>query len=53
MTIVSTFFIEIFEGNKLTAKAQITKFTQGNDPQEHIQACENKLKILKYRDERD
>lgn len=42
----STFFVERFRGNKLTAKAQITKFTEGNNPQKHIQECENEWKRL-------
>ena len=48
----STFFIEILSGKKLTAEAQIINFIQGNYPQEHIQACENRWKRLGYRDER-
>ena len=48
----STYFIEIFGGNKLTVDAHINKFTQGNDPQEHINRCESEWKRIRYKDQR-
>lgn len=44
--------MEIFEGKKLAAEAQILKFVQGKDPEEHIARCESEWKRLGYRDER-
>ena len=36
----STYFVERFRGNKLTTQSNIPFFTQGKDPEKHINVCE-------------
>lgn len=47
----STYFVEIFGGKKITSKANIEKFTPGNDPTKHIDHFEKEWKIPGYCDE--
>ena len=42
-TTTSTYFVEIFGGKKLTNQAQIPIFTQGQDPENHIETCEKRM----------
>jgi len=50
--IASTYFVERFGGKKLTNQAQIPIFTQGQDPENHINICEKQWRRLGYKDER-
>jgi hypothetical protein len=50
-TIAPTYFIEQFEGKKLTIATNIVKFKPGFDPEAHIQHYEKEWRIICYRDE--
>ena len=43
--------VERFDGQKLTAQVQITKFYPGDDPTKHVNLCQNEWKHLGYHDE--
>ena len=47
-----TFFVERFEGRKLTKQEQIPIFTQAQDPKNHIRTCGKEWRRLGYKDER-
>ena len=50
-TTTSNYFVERFGGKKLTQKAQIPIFTQGQNPEDHIRTYEREWRILGYKDE--
>ena len=47
----SMYFFKIFDGQNLTAQAQITTFHLGDDPTKHIELCQKELKRLGYHNE--
>ena len=50
-TLASTYFIERFDSQKLTAQVQITKFYLGDDPMKHVDIFQKEWKRLGYHDE--
>ena len=48
----STYFVERVGGKKLNQQAQISTFTQGQNPEQHIKTCETEWRRLGYKDER-
>ena len=49
---MSTYFVERFGRQKLTAQAQITTFHPGDDPTKHIKLYQKECKRLGYHDKR-
>ena len=47
----STYFVEIFGGQKMTAQAQISTFHPGDDLTKHVELCQKEWKRLGYHDE--
>ena len=47
----STYFIEQFGGQKLTAQADISTFFPGDNPTKHIELCQREWKWFGYHDE--